>query len=99
MCPPGRREAVQISRNFGFAPQASPDGRYLYFFAGRSKHRCIANLFAQVRRIHRVDLTTLKEEPLIENAITDMKRREDAAPPTAAKEGFMKTTATFSTCS
>ena len=51
--------AVQISRDFGFAPQASPDGRYLYFFAGRSQHA----------PIHRIDLTTLKEEPLIENAM------------------------------
>ena len=51
--------AVQISRKFGFDPQASPDGKYLYFFAGRGQHA----------PIDRIDLATLKEEPLIENAI------------------------------
>ncbi len=51
--------AVQISRSFAFAPIASPDGKYLYFFAGRSQHA----------PIHRIDLTTLAEEPLIENAM------------------------------
>jgi Tol biopolymer transport system component len=51
--------AVQISRNFGFAPQASLDGKYLYFFADRSQHA----------PIHRIDLTTLNEEPLIEDAM------------------------------
>ena len=50
---------VQISRNFGFAPQPSLDGKYLYFFAGRSQHA----------PIHRIDLTTLNEEPLIEDAM------------------------------
>jgi Tol biopolymer transport system component len=50
---------VQISRNYAFDPQASLDGKYLYIFADRSPHA----------PVHRIDLATLKEEPLIENVM------------------------------
>jgi len=52
-------QAVQISQKYGFDPQPSPDGRYVYFFAGRSQHA----------PIHRIDLTTSKEEPVVEDAM------------------------------